>query len=98
FTLAGAVLVSGVIALTLSPMMCSRLLKAHNGGGGGRFTAFLDRMFDGLKQRYQRRLHGMLNYRPVTLLLLLGVIAATRLLYITTQEELAPEGGEGSLL
>ena len=39
FTLAGAVIVSGVIALTLSPMMCSRLLKAHNGGGGGRFTA-----------------------------------------------------------
>src|SRR6266850_8593634 len=37
FTLAGAVLVSGGIALTLSPMMCSRLLKAHNGGGGGRF-------------------------------------------------------------
>ena len=49
FTLAGAVLVSGVIALTLSPMMCSRLLKAHNGGGGGRFTRFLDRMFEGLK-------------------------------------------------
>ena len=55
FTLAGAVLVSGIVALTLSPMMCSRLLKAHNGGGGGRFTAFLDRMFDGLKQRYQRQ-------------------------------------------
>ena len=50
FTLAGAVVVSGVVALTLSPMMCSRLLKAHNGGGGGRFTAFLDRMFDGLKR------------------------------------------------
>ena len=49
FTLAGAVLVSGVIALTLSPMMCSRLLKPHNGGGGGRFTAFLDRLFEGLK-------------------------------------------------
>ena len=48
----------GVIALTLSPMMCSRLLKAHNAGAGGRFTAFLDRMFDGLKRRYQRRLHG----------------------------------------
>jgi multidrug efflux pump len=97
FTLAGAVLVSGVIALTLSPMMCSRLLKAHNGGGGGRFTAFLDRMFDGLKQRYQRRLHGTLNYRPVTLLVLVGVIAATGLMYTTTQKELAPEEDQGIL-
>src|SRR6476646_3278290 len=97
FTLAGAVLVSGVIALTLSPMMCSRLLKAHNGGGGGRFTCFLDRMFDGLKQRYQRRLHGTLNYRPVTLLVLVGVIAATGLMYMTTQKELAPEEDQGIL-
>jgi len=97
FTLAGAVLVSGVIALTLSPMMCSRLLKAHNGNGGGRFTRFLDRMFDGLKQRYQRRLHGTLNYRPVTLLVLVGVIAATGLMYMTTQKELAPEEDQGVL-
>ena len=97
FTLAGAVLVSGIVALTLSPMMCSRLLKAHNGGGGGRFTAFLDRMFDGLKQRYQRKLHGTLNYRPVTLLVLVGVIAATGLLYMTTQRELAPEEDQGIL-
>ena len=36
FTLAGAVIVSGIIALTLSPMMCSKLLKAHDAGGGGR--------------------------------------------------------------
>ena len=97
FTLAGAVLVSGVIALTLSPMMCSRLLKAHNGNGGDRFTRFLDRMFDGLKQRYQRRLHGTLNYRPVTLLVLVGVIAATGLMYMTTQKELAPEEDQGVL-
>jgi multidrug efflux pump len=96
FTLAGAVLVSGVIALTLSPMMCSRLLKPHN-GGGGRFTAFLDRMFDGLKSRYQHRLHNSLNYRPVSILVLAGVIAATGLMYMTTQRELAPEEDQGIL-
>jgi multidrug efflux pump len=97
FTLAGAVLVSGVIALTLSPMMCSRLLKPHNGGGGGRFTAFLDRLFEGLKGRYQRKLHRTLNYRPVTILVLVGVMAATGLLYMTTQKELAPEEDQGIL-
>ena len=42
FTLAGAVIVSGIIALTLSPMMCSRLLKAR-ARRAGRFVAFLDR-------------------------------------------------------
>src|SRR4029079_12310929 len=51
FTLAGAVVVSGVIALTLSPMMASRLLKANQ--SSGRFVRFLDRTFDRLRQRYQ---------------------------------------------
>ncbi|MGB6949053.1 MAG: efflux RND transporter permease subunit, partial [Methyloceanibacter sp.] len=97
FTLAAAVIVSGVVALTLSPMMCSRLLKPHNSGGGGRFTRFLDRMFDGLKDRYQRRLTRSLNYRPVTLLVLVGVIAGTGLMYMTTQRELAPEEDQGIL-
>jgi multidrug efflux pump len=97
FTLAGAVIVSGVIALTLSPMMCSRLLKPHDAGGGGRFTRFLDRMFEGLKQRYQRRLGRTLKYRPVTLLVLAGVIAGTGIMYMTTQKELAPEEDQGIL-
>ena len=70
FTLAGAVIVSGVIALTLSPMMCSKLLQGQHAGGGGGLTGWLDRMFEGLKRRYQRRLHGTLNYRPVTILVL----------------------------
>ena len=97
FTLAGAVIVSGVIALTLSPMMCSKLLKAQHAGGGGKFTRFLDRRFESLKGRYQRRLSRSLNYRPVTLLVLAGVIAATGLMYMTTQKELAPEEDQGIL-
>jgi multidrug efflux pump len=97
FTLAGAVIVSGVIALTLSPMMCSKLLKAKTAGGEGRLAAWLDRRFESLKQRYQRRLHGTLNYRPVTILVLAGIIAGTGLMYMTTQRELAPEEDQGIL-
>ncbi len=97
FTLAGAVIVSGVIALTLSPMMCSRLLQVQHVDRGGRFTRFLDRMFQALKRRYQRRLSRTLNYRPVTLLILVGVLAATGLMYMTTQKELAPEEDQGIL-
>lgn len=95
FTLAGAVIVSGVIALTLSPMMCSLLLKHDT--SGGKFTEFLDRSFDALKDRYETRLHGTLEYRPVTLLVLVGVVAATVLMYTTAQKELAPEEDQGIL-
>jgi len=95
FTLAGAVLVSGVIALTLSPMMCSKLLKPSV--NEGRFVVWLNTRFERLKQRYQRRLHRTLAYRSVTLLLLLGTVAGTGLMYVTTQNELAPEEDQGIL-
>jgi hydrophobe/amphiphile efflux-1 (HAE1) family protein len=98
FTLAGAVVVSGVVALTLSPMMCSKLLKPHaHGESAGGFTGWLDRRFDSLKTRYQRRLHGTFKYRPVTILVLIGVMVATGLLYTTSQRELAPEEDQGIL-
>jgi hydrophobe/amphiphile efflux-1 (HAE1) family protein len=96
FTLAGAVIVSGIIALTLSPMMASKLLKGGH-SGGGRFVRFLDRTFDRMRGRYQRRLHRTLNYRPVTLLILAGVMAGTAIMYLTSQSELAPEEDQGIL-
>jgi multidrug efflux pump len=95
FTLAGAVIVSGVIALTLSPMMASKLLKADH--GKGRFGQFLDRTFDSLRQRYERRLTRTLEHRPVTLLIVAGVMAATAIMYVTSQKELAPEEDQGVL-
>ncbi|MFO1088639.1 MAG: MexW/MexI family multidrug efflux RND transporter permease subunit [Hyphomicrobiales bacterium] len=95
FTLAGAVVVSGIIALTLSPMMCSKLLKAQDSSGG--FVRFLDRTFDRLKRGYQRRLERSLRGRPTTILILVGVILASGLMYVTTQKELAPDEDQGIL-
>jgi multidrug efflux pump len=95
FTLAGAVIVSGVIALTLSPMMCSRLLKAQVGSGG--FVGFLDRLFERLRRRYERRLHRTLNFRAMTLLVLAGTIGLTVVFYLSTPKELAPEEDQGVL-
>ena len=94
FTLAGAVVVSGVIALTLSPMMASKLLEAAR-TRGGRFNRFLDRTFDRLRQRYERRLHRTLNGRPVTLLILAGVMVATGIMYMTIAEGAGARGGPG---
>ncbi len=95
FTLAGAVVVSGVIALTLSPMMASKLLRAQH--SSGRFNRILDRTFNGLRLRYERRLNRTLEGRPVTLLILAGVMAATVIMYLAAQKELAPEEDQGIL-
>src|SRR5262249_8360978 len=62
FTLAGAVLVSGVVALTLSPMMCSRLLRADV--APGRLPALIDRGFAALRRGYVRALEWTLRRRP----------------------------------
>ena len=95
FTLAGAVFISGIVALTLSPMMCSKLFtdSQHE----GRFTEFLDRLFNGLKDRYLRLLHGALNFRALILLVLVGVVTLTGMMYVTAPKELAPEEDQGVL-
>ncbi len=95
FTLAGAVIVSGFIALTLSPMMCSKLLH-HNPRQGG-FGHFIDRTFDRLRRAYQRRLASTLNFRALTLLILVGVLALAAVMYVSTPRELAPEEDQGAL-
>ena len=97
FTLAGAVIVSGFIALTLSPMMCSKLLR-HETGTAGRFGAFVDRTFERLRRAYQRRLLSSLNFRALTLLILVGVLAMTGVMYMSTPRELAPEEDQGFLI
>lgn len=97
FTLAGSVIVSGFIALTLSPMMCSRLLRPPKPGSGG-FVKFLDRMFDRLRNRYERRLSKTLRFRAMTMLVLAGVLALTTVMYMSTPKELAPEEDQGVLL
>jgi hydrophobe/amphiphile efflux-1 (HAE1) family protein len=97
FTLAGSVVVSGLVALTLSPMMCSRLLKPPRAQARG-FPAFLDRVFGGLRQRYQRRLHKTLGFRALTILILAGVLALTGVMFASTPKELAPEEDQGIIL
>ena len=96
FTLAGSVVVSGFIALTLSPMMCSKLLRHRTGERG--FGAFIDRNFDRLRGAYQRRLHSTLNFRSLTILILVGVLGLTAVMYASTPKELAPEEDQGILL
>src|SRR5205823_7300282 len=66
FTLAGAVIISGIVAVTLSPMMCSLLLSRTSAQGW--FARQIDRVFSWLAEAYERRLRRSLDYRPVTAL------------------------------
>jgi multidrug efflux pump len=95
FTLAGAVIVSGVVALTLSPMMCSQLLTSAN--QHGRFARLIDRLFGSVTRWYGRRLRSTLDYRPATALFALAVLASLPFLFLNTGAELAPEEDQGIL-
>jgi multidrug efflux pump len=93
FTLAGAVIVSGVVALTLSPMMGSRLLRAGDSERG--FARWVNRRLDGLRQLYARLLSGTLAYRPVVLLVWAVVVVLIVPFYLLSQRELAPSEDQG---
>jgi multidrug efflux pump len=101
FALVGAVTVSGVVALTLSPMLCSRLLKTpdpERGGWEARLTAFIDRLFHRLHNRYERWLHGSLNTLPVTLTFAAIVLASIYFLFSSAKTELAPTEDQGVVI
>ena len=87
---------SGFIALTLSPMMCSKLLR-HDMAENW-FGRLVDRTFERLRNAYHRRLHSTLNFRALTLLILVGVLALSGVMYASTPRELAPEEDQGILL
>ncbi len=93
FTLAGAVIVSGIVALTLSPMMGSKLLRAGQSDRG--FAGFVNRRFDSLRSAYTRTLAGTLQYRPVVLTLWIIVAALIVPFYMFSQRELAPTEDQG---
>ncbi|SMF31297.1 multidrug efflux pump [Azospirillum oryzae] len=95
-TLAGAVIVSGFVALTLSPMMCSKLLK-HETKHGLIYRA-IERFLEGMTNGYRRLLRLSLRARPLVLLIGLGVAAASYVLFTGLKSELAPVEDRGTIV
>ena len=93
FTLAGAVTVSGVVAITLSPMMCSKLLRQGESERG--YAAWINRQLEKLRDAYMRKLEGSLKWRPVTLVLSLLVVSAIFWFFKSSAKELAPKEDQG---
>jgi multidrug efflux pump len=87
-TLAAAVVVSGIVAVTLSPVMSSRFVHAH--GHEGRLTAFVNRGFEGVRRGYTWLLDRALRLRGAIVAAALLVTAAAWPLYTESRKELAP--------
>src|SRR5688572_5195549 len=87
-TLAAAVVVSGIVAVTLSPVMSSRFVHAH--GKEGKLTSFVNRGFELVRRGYARALDGALSIRWAIVAVALLVAAAAWPLYAYSRKELAP--------
>jgi multidrug efflux pump len=92
-SLAGAVVVSGFVALTLTPMMCSRLLR-HNAHPGRLFTV-IERGFTAFEAGYRRTLEVSLRARPLVLLTALAVAGLSGVFFTLLRSELAPTEDRG---
>src|SRR6476469_10954651 len=96
WTLAGAVIVSGFRALTLSPMMCSKL--RHRSENHGWFYRIIESGLRGLTSGYRTLLRGALKVRPLILLIGLSVAGSSYFLFSALKSEPAPTEDQGFLV
>lgn len=95
-TLAGSVFVSGIVALTLSPMMCSKMLKAH--AEPSKFEQKVHSVLDGMTNRYERMLGAVMQHRPVFIGFAIIVFASLPMLFKFIPSELAPSEDKGVIM
>ncbi|MCM2678212.1 multidrug efflux RND transporter permease subunit [Echinimonas agarilytica] len=95
-TLAGAVFISGIVALTLSPMMCSVMLQPHS--TPNRFEAIVERVLGGLNKRYDRTLRAVMAHRPVILVFAAFIFMSLPALFSFIPSELAPSEDKGGFM
>ncbi|MBI3804236.1 MAG: multidrug efflux RND transporter permease subunit [Nitrospirae bacterium] len=96
-TLSIAITISAVLSLTLTPMMCSRLLRRRETEEHGRFYRVSERFFDGMLHLYDRGLRWVLNHHTLMLILTLGTLALTVYLYVIIPKGLFPQQDTGQL-
>ncbi len=95
-TLAGSVFVSGIVALTLSPMMCSKMLKANE--EPSKFEKKVHYILDGMTNRYERMLKAVMLHRPVVIGFALIVFGVLPMLFKFIPSELAPSEDKGVIM
>ncbi|KUJ00505.1 multidrug efflux RND transporter permease subunit [Vibrio sp. MEBiC08052] len=95
-SLAGSVIVSGIIALTLSPMMCSKMLIAHGTPNG--FESRVHSALDRMTNRYEKMLSAVMMHRPVVIAFALIILASLPVLFKFIPTELAPSEDNGVVM
>ncbi len=96
FTLAAAVFVSGVVALTLSPMMCAQIFSPEQ--DNGKFAKAIDHVFEKVHGTYTRLLRSLLSTYPVLVVMGFILLALLVVMFKMSQSELAPEEDQGVVL
>ena len=95
--IAVAILVSGFISLTLTPMLCARFLKAHGKGEHGWFYRVTERFFEWMRGVYERTLRVAMGQRVLVLLAAVGSVAATAWLFQTMPKGFVPNDDNGQI-
>jgi hydrophobe/amphiphile efflux-1 (HAE1) family protein len=97
-TLSVAVVISGIISLTLTPMMCAKLLRPEGEERHGRFFHLTERMFDRMLAAYDRGLHWVLRHQPLMLIVTVATIALTGVLYVAVPKGFLPQQDTGLII
>src|SRR6185369_12805612 len=97
-TLSVAVVASAVVSLTLTPMMCARLLKSDHGEKHGRFYVATERMFQWMLDTYEIGLKWVMRHQFFTLMVAVATLVATIFLYIIVPKGLLPQQDTGLIL
>jgi multidrug efflux pump len=100
FTLVGAVVISSIVALTLSPMLSSRVLHSHatSHGWEKRVVVYIDEKFEALRHRYQRTLHSALSEIAVIVVFAVIVLGSIYFLFVSAKSELSPQEDQGIII
>ncbi len=96
-TIVVAVLVSGFVSLTLTPMMCSRFVHSEKEKRHGKIYNFFERFFDGLRRRYDRTLQVVMRHRPATMFVSLAIFVATVFLFVVIPKGFFPDEDTGRI-
>ena len=96
-TIVVAVLVSGFVSLTLTPMMCSRFIRSEHGKKHGPLFNAFERFFDGMRNTYDRSLQAVMRHRLATLIVSLVVLVATLALFAVIPRGFFPDDDTGQV-
>jgi HAE1 family hydrophobic/amphiphilic exporter-1 len=97
-TITVAILISGLVSITLTPMLCSRFLRPLGTGRRGAFYRSTERFFDGMRHSYEKSLGWVLRHRPVMVAVFFAVLIATGYLYVIVPKGFIPDTDNDQLM